>query len=599
MAQYIPESKLLEIKAAAPIAEVIGQYVSLKPRGNYLVGLCPFHTETKPSFTVYPEREIFHCFGCGVGGNVFTFLMQHLRLTFPEAVLEVARRYGIPIYSKEVGPEDARQLKKRQAQYEVNELAAAFFEANLQAPLGAPAQSYLSRRSLSPEVVAEYRLGYIPDDWRALEKHLSARGGSLEAARDLGLIIARTSGGYYDRFRGRLMFPILDRQGRVIAFGGRLLEEGEPKYLNSPESPLYSKGRSLYGLYQAREALRKHQLAILVEGYMDLLALRVHGIEPVVASLGTALTRDQVRLLKAYVPRAVIVFDGDAAGLKAMMRTFPQFAAERLPVRVLTLPAGEDPDSYAFKHGVEIFRNPWDQARPLFEFILEEILKSQGSGVEGKVTTLELLKPYFQALTDPVERHLWIHRAAERLGVAETALQQALKSNANCTVRRLSSPGELTVSLERGLIKLILNHPTVMPQVTLANWLEDFEDDSLKEIATQLLICYQQHGRLDYGLLVNQMETTNLRNQVCALSLAPEEFPVGNLDNLVEDYCRGFRKRQLKKEQQQLKQKLHRAYKSQTGEDVLAITARIRDIDLQLRSLPAEPGPFGEKEKNQ
>ncbi|MBW1917691.1 MAG: DNA primase [Deltaproteobacteria bacterium] len=597
MAPYIPESKLLEIKAAAPIAEVIGQYVNLKPRGSYLVGLCPFHAETNPSFTVYPEREIFHCFGCGVGGNVFTFLMQHLRLTFPEAAMELARRYGVPLYAKELRPEDARQARKRQAFYEVNELAAAFFEANLRAPQGAPAQAYLSRRGLNPEVVASYRLGFVPDEWRALEKHLSARGGSLEAARDLGLIIPRQSRGYYDRFRGRLMFPIQDQQGRVIAFGGRVLGEGEPKYLNSPESPLYSKGRSLYGLYQAREALRKHQVAILVEGYMDLLALRVHGIEPVVATLGTALTQDQVRLLKGYVPRLVLVFDGDEAGLKAMMRSFPQFARERLPVRVLTLPKGEDPDSYAFNHGVEIFRHPWDQARPLFEVILEEILHSQGGQIEGKVTALERLKPYFQALNDPVERTLWTRRAAERLGVEETILQQALKSGPRQSVNLLAIRGEFFVSLEERLIKLILNHPTILPQVGLETWLEDFEDENLKEIAAQILICYQQHGRLDYGLLVNQMETTSLQNQVCALSLAVEEFPVENLATLVEDCCRGFRKRQLKKEQQQLKQQLHRAYNNQTGEEFMAIQARIRDVDLQLQNLQAEPRPSGEKEK--
>ncbi|MFP3868908.1 MAG: DNA primase, partial [Desulfobacteraceae bacterium] len=448
-----------------------------------------------------------------------------------------------------------------------------------------------------PEVVASYRLGYAPDEWRALEKHLSAQGGSLEAARDLGLIIPRPSGGYYDRFRGRLMFPILDRQGRVIAFGGRVLEDGEPKYLNSPESPLFHKGRSLYGLYQAREALRKHQVAILVEGYMDLLALRVHGIEPVVATLGTALTQDQVRLLKGYVPRVVLVFDGDEAGLKAMMRSFPQFARDRLPVRVLTLPPGEDPDSYAFNHGAESFRHPWDQARPLFEVILEEILRSQGSGVEGKVTALELLKPYFQAVSDPLEQTLWLRQAAERLGVEEAILRQALKAGPRKSENFLAPRGELTVSLEKGLIKLILNHPQVVDQVSLETWLEDFEDENLKEIAAQILICCQQHGQLDYGLLVNQMESTSLQNQVCALSLAVEEFPSGNLATMVEGYCRGFQKRRLKKEQQQLKQQLHRAHNNQSGEELMAILARIRDVDLQLRNLQAEPGPYGEKEK--
>lgn len=586
MAVYIPEAKLLEIKNAASIAEVIGQYVNLKRRGRYLVGLCPFHSEANPSFTVYPEREIFHCFGCGIGGNVFTFLMHHLRLSFPEAVAELARRYGIPLHAKELGPEETRHARKRQTWYEVNELAAAFFEANLHHPrLGAPARSYLARRGLTPEVTAAYRLGFVPDEWRALEQHLSARGGSLEAARDLGLIMPRPSGGYYDRFRGRLMFPILDRDGRVIAFGGRILGEGEPKYLNSPESPLYSKKRTLYGLYQAREALRRQCVALLVEGYMDLLALRVHGIEPVVASLGTALTQEQVRLLKGYVQRVVLVFDGDAAGLKAMMRSFPHFARERLPVRVLALPPGEDPDSYAFTQGVDIFRSAWEESRPLFEFILDEVLRSHPEGVEGKVAAFETLKPYFQALTDPVERAFWLRPAAERLGVTEAALARALTAKATQTENLLHPKGNLTINLERGVIKLILTHPTVLGRLDLGTWLEDFEDADLREIAEQILICYREHGRLDYGLLVNQMETTALRNQVCALSLALEEFPRENLDNLVADYCRGFRRRGLKKQQQQLRQRLQQAYGSHKGEELLAITAHMQEIDWQLRNL--------------
>ena len=206
-------------------------------------------------------------------------------------------------------------------------------------------------------------------------------------------------------------------QGRVIAFGGRIIGQGEPKYLNSPESPLYSKGRNLYGLYQAREAIRKQNLAILVEGYMDLLALRARGIEPVVATLGTALTREQVRLLKGYTSRVVLVFDADAAGLKAMQRTLPLFAAERLPVRVLTLPAGEDPDSYAAKYGVEIFVDPWDQAQPLFGFILEQAVAGAGDGLESTLAAFESLKPYFQGEVDPLERSLWLQMAAKRLGV--------------------------------------------------------------------------------------------------------------------------------------------------------------------------------------
>lgn len=222
MASFIPEAKILEIKDAAPIAEVIGQYVKLTPRGRYLVGLCPFHAEKTPSFTVYPERQIFHCFGCGAGGNVFTFLMQHLRLTFPEAVAELAQRCGIPLHwQKDLGSSQARQTRQRQQYYEINQLAATLFTKTLAHPQdGKVAREYLASRGLPEDVVKAYRLGYAPDAWRVLVRHLSDRGADLAAALQLGLIIEKNAGGHYDRFRGRIMFPIVDLQGRIIAFGG-------------------------------------------------------------------------------------------------------------------------------------------------------------------------------------------------------------------------------------------------------------------------------------------------------------------------------------------------------------------------------------------
>lgn len=592
MAPYIPENKLLEIKEAATIAEVIGQYINLQAKGRYLVGLCPFHAESTPSFTVYPERQIFHCFGCGAGGDVFTFLRQHQRLTFPEAVGELARRYGIPLSLKELGPAETKQAGKRQAYFDVNALAARFFQANLHHQrLGAAAQAYAAQRGLTAEIMAAYKLGFVPDEWRTLERYLSEHGGSLEAAREVGLVIARQSGGHYDRFRNRLMFPIQDREGRVIAFGGRILGTGEPKYLNSPESPIYSKGRSLYGLYQAREAIRQQQLAILVEGYMDLLALRVHGVEAVVASLGTALTKEQVRQLKGYTSRVVMVFDGDEAGLKAMMRSFPHFAHERLPGRVLTLPAGEDPDSYVAKKGAEIFHNAWDRAQPLFEFIMDRCLASQPAGVEGKMAALEQLKPYFQAMSDPVERALWIQPAAKRLGVTESALEKSLGGIPAPAPERKYPPGGLSLNLERGLIKLILTHPVALNHLGLEDCLDEFEDKELREIAQHILACYQQKGRLDHSLLITQMADQSLQNKICALSLAEEEFVCNDLDLLIADFGREFKRRRIKKQQKELQRQLERVSTTQIGEEILTLMARKKEIDRQLGELMQPQSP--------
>jgi DNA primase len=588
MAPFISEAKLLEIKEAAPIAEIIGQYVRLNQRGRYLVGLCPFHAEKTPSFTVYPERNIFHCFGCGVGGNVFSFLMQHLRLTFPEAVAEIAQKYGIPLQWQKGGNSVQSQAsRQRQAFYEVNELAAKYFEDKLAQPQqGEIARQYLARRGLPEAVAKAYRLGYAPDEWRLLTRALSDQRANLEAALHVGLITERTGGGHYDRFRGRLIFPIFDVQGRIIAFGGRIIGEGEPKYLNSPESQLYSKGRNLYGLYQAREAIRKQNLAILVEGYMDLLALRARGIEPVVAPLGTALTREQVRLLKGYTSRVVLVFDADPAGLKAMQRSLPHFAAERLSARALILPAGEDPDSYAGKYGVEIFTAPWEQAQPLFDFILDQATAGSGEALESKLAAFESLKPYFQGEVDPLERSLWLQLAAKRLGVPESALEASLQSQRPPSLPTVKTcQQEEILNFEKKFIKLLLTYPEVLARFDLEQYLDQFVHPEMQTIAHYIHACYQQMGYLDHSLLIMQIEEEDICNRICSLALAPEEYRLENVESELEDYARNIQRLQLKREVQQLQEKMTHVHKTGKGGDSLALQAQWQDLRQRLKNL--------------
>jgi DNA primase len=590
MAPYIPEDKLLEIKEAASLEEVVGQYVKLAPRGKNLLGLCPFHADTKPSFTVAPDKGIFHCFGCGAGGNVFSFLMQYHRLSFPEAVEELARRYGIPLSYKELGPEGAKKSRKRQVMYELSALAAAFYAATLQGPGGQAGRDYLAKRGLTPEVVQAFQLGYAPADWDALARHLQSRGVSLEAAQEVGLLLPRPQGGYYDRFRDRIIFPIQDRQGRPIAFGGRIVGPGEPKYLNSPESPLYHKGRTLYGLPQASPALRRDGLALVVEGYLDLIGLRVHGIEPVLASLGTALTREQVRLLKSLVSRVVLVYDGDAAGARAMRRAFPLFAQEGLAVRALPLPPGLDPDSYAFTHGVEIFRAPWEAAQPWFSYLLEELIATHGLEIDSRALILEELRPYFQAVADPVERSLWLKVAAERLGVEEATLGRSLTSSAPISPRRLGPAGMREIDLEKKVLKWILSNPKVAPINELEEWLEEFEDQDLKAITALIIDCSREYGSLDLSLLVQKVEGDQQRQQICALALAEGEFSGPSVDELVEDWRRAFRTRRLKKARKILKERLSRASAHPGGkEDLMALQAQWQEIDRQLADLKAGP----------
>jgi DNA primase len=581
----IPEEKLLEIKDAAPIEEVVGQYVKLQQRGKNLLGLCPFHSDSKPSFNVSPERGIFKCFGCGVGGNVFHFLMQYHRLSFVEAVQELGRRYGIAVSLKDMGPDGARQARQRASAYDINQAAMAFFEANLKASDGQAARDYIAKRRLTPEVVSAFHLGYASDDWEALKRHLQSRGLPLEVARELGLVKPRDKGGYYDGFRNRLMFPIQDRTGRVIAFGGRIIGEGEPKYLNSPESQLYHKARQLYGVPQAQEALRHTGTALVVEGYLDLIALQVHGVANVVAGLGTALTREQVRLLKNLVPRVVLVYDGDAAGVKAMLRAFPLFAQEGLAVRALPLPAGQDPDTYAFSHGVELFQDAWDKAHPWFNYLLEQLILTHGEDVEGRVRIFQELRPYYQVVKDPVEQDLWLKAAAQRLGVDEAAVRRSLSSMAPLAPGRLDPAGRVAINLEKELVGFILKFPDAAPLAELTEWAAEVQDPEYRRLLGLIVQCLEQHNRLDYGLLVQQVEGERLREQVCAMTLAEQEADASEADAVTDAWRRDLHMRRLKRTRDRLKDDLAAIMKGGDEAALLALLAQRQELDRQLEDL--------------
>jgi DNA primase len=580
---FIPEDKLLEIKDAASIEEVVGQYVKLTQKGRNLSGLCPFHSETKPSFTVAPEKGIFHCFGCGVGGNVFSFLMHYHRLSFPEAVQELARRYGIPVSFKDLGPEGARQAKKRTTAYEANAAAAAFYAATLTSSEGQPGRDYLKKRGLTPEIIRAFQLGYAPDAWDTLARHFQHRGVPLDLGQEVGLLAPRDRGGFYDRFRKRIIFPIFDRQSRVIAFGGRIVGDGEPKYLNSPESLLYSKGRTLYGLPQAAAALRATGVALVVEGYLDLIALQVHGVANVLATLGTALTREQVRLLKAVADKVVLVYDGDAAGAQAMKRAFPLFAQENLAVRALPLPAGLDPDSYAQAHGVEMFRSAWETAQPWFSYLLEDLIATHGLDIEGRVAVLSELRPYVQALTDPVEQDLWLKATSQRLGVDEGVLRRSLASLAPISAARLDPTRSIVVDQEKKLLRWVLAHSEAVSPEELAEWTEEFKNPELKELLELVITSYREHGRMDHGLLVQQATGETQRQHICALALEEDDSDGPAGDFLAADWRRDLKVKHLKKARARLKARL----KNASDDDEVPLQVQWREIDQQLKALSA------------
>lgn len=424
MARRIPDETLQAIRERISIVEVISAYVSLKRTGRNHVGLCPFHGEKTPSFTVNEERGLFHCFGCGESGTVFTFLMKIERLEFLDAVTQLAKRAGVAL--PERGADDAAAAR-REPLYAANAAAERFFKETLAGPAGAAARHYLAGRGLTPETIARYGLGFAPPVGAALASWLERQRIPRDAALQAGVLARSADGRVYDRFRGRVMFPIRDRRGRTIAFGGRTMGDDQPKYLNSPESPLFHKGEGLYGVAEAREAIRAADRAVLVEGYMDALVLVQEGVPYAIATLGTALTAAQLRLLQPLGGDQLVVFfffDGDRAGRQAALRAFGVCAEAGVWGRAAFLPDGEDPDSYTRKHGAAATLALLDAAPPLIDLYFDTLLPP-GATLPQRTRVADDVTRILARVANDMQFALLARTAAARLGVGEEVFRSA------------------------------------------------------------------------------------------------------------------------------------------------------------------------------
>jgi DNA primase len=419
----ISDDVINQIKDRIDIAEIVGQHVSLTRAGQNLKGLCPFHQEKTPSFTVSSSRQIFHCFGCGAGGNVFTFLTRITGASFPETVRDLGRKVGIEVQEavSGSGPQNAQSHRLEQ----LNQTAAQWFQQNLQNDRqGAEARAYLAGRGIQQATIERFGIGVAPGEWDGLIKWLSKQGYTQQDMAAAGLVIARDNGsGYYDRFRGRVMFTITDLRKRVVGFGGRVLGEETPKYLNSPDTPLFKKGQTLFALDVAREAISRTKTVIVVEGYFDAIALHQAGLTHTVATLGTALTLEHVQILRRFASKVVLLFDPDAAGVRAALRGLDLFVNSGLGVKVVTLPAGEDPDTYVRKEGLDAFTRLEQQSPSLLDFALEQSVKTaESSTMEGRIQSVDEILRILQKSEHPIEREERIRLVAERFGINQQRL---------------------------------------------------------------------------------------------------------------------------------------------------------------------------------
>jgi DNA primase len=450
----VSDDVIEQIKARTDIVALISEHVTLKRAGAQFKGLCPFHTEKSPSFNVNPQRQFFKCFGCGAAGDVFTFLMKLEGRSFPEVKRLLAERAGVALPEEDPREEvAARQARlERERLLAVTDAAAGFYLRMLEEhPLGKIARAELAKRGVSPETARTYRLGYAPHAWDALAKFLAQKGISPRDAELAGMLLPRKQGdGHYDRFRHRLMFPISSLEGKIVAFSGRALElpPGEPrppeppaKYYNSPEGPLYKKGELLFGLHEARVALRREEAALLCEGNFDVVALHQAGCKNVVAPLGTAFTPMQAKLLRRYVKSVTLVFDGDAAGRKAVATAFPLLMAEQLVARVATLPPGDDPDSYLRSKGDAALKQLVSSGLPIVEHLIETAAAEAGADPASRAGAIESLGPILQQVPSPVEQQLWVERVARAfqvhdLEVVGRQLRRGLRAAAQQAPRR-------------------------------------------------------------------------------------------------------------------------------------------------------------------
>jgi len=567
---YIPEDTINSIKNTADIVEIISETVILKKAGKNYLGLCPFHSEKTPSFTVSPDKQIFFCFGCRAGGNVFSFLMKQDGLQFPEAAKMLARRYGIEVPSAKPTAAQTERANERERLLSINRQARDFFHhCLLKDPSGKPGREYLERRQISRERIEDFQLGFAPAGWDNVLNYFRKKRTSPKLLEKAGLVLLKKSQkGHYDRFRNRIIFPILDVSNQVIGFGGRVLDDALPKYLNSPDTAVYNKSRSLYGLNRAKSQCRKSGKVYIVEGYFDLLTLHLNGIENSVATLGTALTSEHLRVLKGFAEQAILIFDSDEAGIKAAKRSTGLFRQENIEGRIVVLPTGYDPDTFLREHGTEAFQQAAAESLGVMSFLMQTAEKRYGSSIEGKIRIVEEMIPPLATISDNVARSLHIKKLAEWIGIEETAIiekvRQALErktaqakrgasfvkpgpkgagSNDLPQDRRTDRESDDARRLESKIIAMMLQYPEIIGEIVEKQVLAYFSDDCLKSIG-EAVVADKKYTTTHVTDIINKMKDTKSKSIVAALSIQDDSWDFEGCRRLIAQFLTSRTRRQ-------------------------------------------------------
>lgn len=560
----IPREKIEEIKDRTNIVDLISEYVTLKKGGRNFVGLCPFHREKAPSFTVNQEKQIFYCFGCQEGGNVFSFLMKINSMSFPEAVRHMAGKVGVSIPQGEMNGRRAGEETERDKLNRINLMAAECFSENLLSPGAKTAREYLEKRGMDDAVIKKFRLGYSQDGWRHLKDFFEREKVPLHLVEKAGLIISKGNGQFYDRFRGRLMFPIEDLNGAVIAFGGRELGNGEPKYLNSPESPVYIKGKNLYGFFRTKDDIRKKGEAIIVEGYFDLLTLWSAGITNVVATLGTALTRNQIGLIRRFTRNVIAIFDPDEGGKKAVERSLPLFLEEKMHAKVGLLPEGNDPADYVMKHGEKGIADITSRAISMVDFYIEEVMTKRRS-LEDNLDSMGDSMAFISNINDRIERNLFIKRVSEKTGIDQGDLKTAIQRDMARSKKAPQKSGleEKKIArvdkVELALVHILILYPDKISMLKDETFLEYFTSLELKRLVVILTESFRKGKIKTPSDLIGDMEDGALKDKILKLLVEPNPFDPEVVDKVLTDTMKKLRDKWYKGRRKILQRELIKA----------------------------------------
>lgn len=595
----LPRGFADDVKNQGDIVRVISDYVTLKKRGTNYLARCPFHSEKTPSFTVHAGKGLFKCFGCGAGGGIFDFIMRIENCAFPEAVRIVAEKSGIPIPAVEESEDYKKTAQDRETVLRLNELAARYFEAQLADETeGASARAYVESRGITDETRQLFRIGYAPDKWDGLLTYLQEKGASIEELNISGLVVVKDTGGFYDRFRGRMMFPIADSQGRIIAFGGRVMGEGEPKYLNSPETAVYTKGRNLYGLAYGKNDIRSSGFAILVEGYLDCLIPFQGGVRNIVASLGTALTDSQVRLLRRYMdqPQIIVNFDPDSAGQAATMRSIEMLLTEGFKVNILGMPTDDDPDEYVRTYGIEAFRALFKTTQPYIEYIIDKSLAAHNTAKpQGKVEAINEILPHLARMRDKVARADYAGQIADRLKVDSRAIREEMKRVAtsrqqSLDPKRLRVIEEITQA-ERQLLELMLANSDVRRAMVSTLKEEDYTELATGAIFAAVMSVEAEGAEPDFDNLSERIAGEEERALLPALFMSELDWAGGSdfetLFKKATGAISSLRRRQLERKLDVIQIEIAEAERAQDHERVLRLYQEKTEIQKRKLALSA------------